>query len=111
MYQATLLIFPALMAFAAASDLFTMRIPNWLTAALALAFPLNALLVGFDWPLIGTHLGVGLMMLVIGMVMFAAGWLGGGDAKLLAAIAVWFGPSSVLVEFLLIAALAGGALT
>ncbi|PVE25719.1 peptidase [Microvirga sp. KLBC 81] len=99
------------MAFAAASDLLTMKIPNWLTGGLVLAFPLVALLTGLDLSTLLYHVLAGVILLAAGMAMFAPGWMGGGDAKLLAGVALWFGLSSALVNFLLIAAIAGGALT
>src|SRR4051794_36708476 len=111
MAYAALLFFPALMIYAAVSDLLTMKIPNGLTGGLALIFPLFALYVGFDLWTILNHVGAGLVLLAAGMAMFAPGWMGGGDAKLLAAIALWFGLSAALVDFLLLAAIAGGALT
>jgi prepilin peptidase CpaA len=111
MTQPALLMFPAVMAYAAASDLFTMKIPNWLTGVLIVTFPFFALLVGFGWPAIAMHLGAGVIFLVAGMGMFAAGWMGGGDAKLLAGIALWFGFQPALIDFLMLAALAGGVLT
>ncbi len=111
MAHAALLFFPAFMAYAAASDLLTMKIPNWLTGGLALAFPLVAFLIGLDAPTVLNHLAAGLILLIAGVAMFAPGWMGGGDAKLLAGVALWFGLSSTLVNFLLLAAVAGGALT
>lgn len=111
MAQVTLLVFPALMAFAAVSDLLTMKIPNWLTGSLVLAFPLIALVAGLDVSALLNHVAAGLILLLAGMAMFAARWMGGGDAKLLAGVALWFGISTTLVDFLLLAGIAGGALT
>ena len=48
-------------------------------------------------------------MLAVGIGMFALGWLGGGDAKLLAAAALWLGFDRLL-EYLLYVAMAGGLL-
>src|SRR4051812_32121324 len=111
MAHAVLFIFPALMIYAAISDLMTMKIPNGLTGGLVLIFPLFALYLGLDgWALLN-HVAAGLLLLAVGLAMFAPGWMGGGDAKLLAVIALWFGLSPTLLEFLLLAALAGGALT
>jgi prepilin peptidase CpaA len=55
------------------------------------------------------HLGVGFAVLVFGMVLFATGTFGGGDAKLLAVGALWMGPSEVL-PFVAFVAIFGGVL-
>ena len=51
-----LILFPALMAFAASSDLFTMTISNRLSLALAGGFVLLALVTGMSLPAAGMHL-------------------------------------------------------
>lgn len=111
MANVTFLIFPALMAYAAVSDLLTMKIPNWLTGGLVILFPIMAFLVGMEISVLIYHLLAGLVLLAAGIAMFAPGWMGGGDAKLLAGIALWFGWGAALIDFLLLAAVAGGALT
>lgn len=103
-------ILPAAFLVAAFSDVTRYTIPNWLTAGIALAFPLVALWAGLPPLVILVHIGVGIFALGLGMMLFALGWLGGGDAKLVAAAALWAGPTAVWV-FALAAALAGGALT
>lgn len=105
-----LLIFPALMAFAACSDLLTMRISNRLVLITAAAFFPLAFFAGLTLPLLGMHLGIAALVLVVTFAMFAAGWIGGGDAKLAAAIVLWLGLDLAL-PFLVYAALLGGALT
>ena len=102
-------VFPALVVFAAVKDTATMTIPNWLTIAAAAAFLPAALLAQLPWPALALALGVGLAALVAGMIMFALGWVGGGDAKLFAACGLWLGGAAT-VPFLLWTALAGGAL-
>lgn len=106
---ALLLTFPAIMAFAGSIDLLTMTIPNRVSLVLVAAFPLAAALVGMDWTAFASHLGAGALMLVVGIGMFARGWLGGGDAKLMAAAALWLGFEH-LAGYLLLVAIAGGAL-
>src|SRR5665811_2387192 len=86
-----LLLFPALMAFAAASDLFTMTISNRVSLALAGGFLALALLTGMGFHDILTHLGAGAAVLAVAFACFAMGWVGGGDAKVAAAAALWFG--------------------
>ena len=103
-------LFPALMAFAAASDLFTMTISNRVSLALAAGFLALALLSGMPFHDILMHLAAGLTVLVIAFACFAMGWVGGGDAKVAAAAALWFGFGHLL-SYLLYASLFGGALT
>ena len=107
---ARLLLFPALMAFAAASDLFTMTISNRVSLALAAGFLALALLSGMPFQEILSHIGAGLTVLVIAFGCFAMGWVGGGDAKVAAGVALWFGFDHLL-NYLLYASLFGGALT
>ncbi len=103
------LAFPALVLTAAARDALSFTIPNWISVALVAAFPITAFAVGLPLPQAGLHLGVGAAVLVAGMAAFAFRWLGGGDAKLMSAIALWLGWPA-LVTFLAAAAIAGGAL-
>lgn len=105
-----LFIFPALMAFAASSDLLTMTISNRLTLALAACFLLLAPLTGMSLVEFGWHVAASALVLTITFGFFARGWIGGGDAKLAAVIALWFGFSHLLVYFIY-ASLFGGALT
>ncbi|MEX2250006.1 MAG: prepilin peptidase [Parvibaculum sp.] len=105
-----LAIFPIAMIFGALWDLTTMTIPNRLTIALVAAFVLLAPLAGLSLQQIGLHVAAGLAMLVVGMVLFGLGWIGGGDAKFVAAAALWIGWSDLLF-YLLVASLLGGALT
>lgn len=107
---ATLIVFPALMVFAALSDLFTMTISNRVSLILLAAFPLFALAAGMDGWQIAAHLGCGLGVLALTVGMFARGWVGGGDAKLAAATAVWIGFDR-LGDYGLDTAVLGGMLT
>jgi prepilin peptidase CpaA len=103
-------LFPAAMIFAAASDLVTMTISNRLSIALFLAFFAVAALIGMPLPDMGRHLAASAIVLVFAFGFFARGWIGGGDAKLAAATALWLGFSH-LMDYLLMAAIIGGALT
>ncbi|HLX18145.1 MAG TPA: prepilin peptidase [Bradyrhizobium sp.] len=107
---ARLLLFPALMAFAAASDLFTMTISNRVSLALAAGFLVLALASGMGFTDLLLHLGAGATVLAVAFVCFAMGWVGGGDAKVAAGAALWFGFGHLL-NYLLYASLFGGALT
>jgi prepilin peptidase CpaA len=107
---ARLLLFPALMAFAAASDLFTMTISNRISLALAAGFLFVAVASGMSFYDILSHTGAGALVLGLAFVCFAMGWVGGGDAKVAAAAALWFGFPHLL-NYLIYASLFGGALT
>lgn len=103
-------VFPFAMAYAAASDLVSMTISNRLCLFLLGSFALCAAVLGLSLPEIGWHLAAGGLVLVIAFGLFAAGWIGGGDAKLAAATAVWFGFDQ-LMPYLTIAGILGGLLT
>ncbi|MBU1346052.1 MAG: prepilin peptidase [Alphaproteobacteria bacterium] len=100
-------ILPALVIAAALSDLTTMRIPNLLSGAVALAFFPAAMAVGLPLSLVGLHALVALAALVIGMGLFAMRIIGGGDAKLMVGVCLWLGPSAGM-DFVLWTALTGG---
>ena len=105
-----LLLFPALMAFAAASDLFTMTISNRVSLALVAGFLVLAVFSGMGLHDMLSHAGAGAAVLAVAFVCFAMGWVGGGDAKVAAAAALWFGFGHLL-NYLVYASLFGGALT
>lgn len=107
---ALLLVFPAVMAYAAASDLLTMTIPNRLSLALLAGFAAFAIVGGLPVQAAFLHLAAGAVVLAASFALFAFGWIGGGDAKLAAATALWLG-FGTLMEYLFVASLAGGALT
>jgi len=69
-----LLMFPALMAFAASSDLFTMTISNRLSLALAAGFALLAIVIGMSLPDIGLHLAAAAVVLVAGLAAEMPNW-------------------------------------
>lgn len=103
--------FPAVMAFAAASDLVSMTISNRLQILLICLFCVIALLAGFTFETLAYHLLAFLIVLAAAFICFARGWVGGGDAKLAACTALWFGLTPALYNYLLISACLGGALT
>jgi len=105
-----LLVFPLLMIFAALADLFTMTIPNRVSLVLIAAYLLLALYLRLPLATVGLHVSCGLAMLALTFTMFQMGWIGGGDAKLAAATALWLGWPA-LFEYGLAASLIGGALT
>lgn len=105
-----LIIFPALMAYAACSDLLTMKISNMISIALVVSFIALALFTSMPLNEIGWHFLIGAIVLAVSFTFFALGWIGGGDAKLVAATSLWFG-SSLIFPYLAYAALLGGGLT
>jgi len=107
---ARLLIFPAMMVFAASSDLFTMTISNRIALILVVGFFVLAIVSGMNPHAVLSHVGAAFTVLAVTFVFFARGWIGGGDAKLAAATALWLGFDH-LMPYLLYASLLGGALT
>jgi prepilin peptidase CpaA len=105
-----LTLFPTLMAFAASSDLITMTISNRVSIALVGGFFALAVMTGMGTGEVLSHAGAAAVVLVVSFGFFARGWMGGGDAKLAAATAMWFG-FDYLMNYLVYASLLGGALT
>ena len=105
-----LFIFPVLMAYAASSDLLTMRIANWLVLLVAGFYLALALIVQLSWTEIGWAAAAAGIVLAIAFAFFAFGWIGGGDAKLVAATTLWVG-FGFMLQYLIYAALLGGGLT
>lgn len=105
-----LLAFPILVIVGALRDLTSYTIPNWVSGLLILSFFPAAFALGLPLPTIGLNLSVGVVALLIGMVMFALNWIGGGDAKLFAAGALWLGWPAC-ADYLIVTGLAGGVLT
>lgn len=103
------ILLPFLVVAAGASDLLTLRIPNWLNAVIALAFFPMALMTGMPAEAIFWHSIAALIILALGFTLFSFRVVGGGDAKLLAAAGLWFGWPA-LVPFLVFTSLAGGVL-
>ncbi len=89
-------VFAGLLVYAACSDIARLIIPNWVSIALVASFPVFALSHAMAPLQIGGHLLFGFAVLVVGFGLFAAKIIGGGDAKLLAAAAVWTGYASFL---------------
>jgi prepilin peptidase CpaA len=108
---AILIIFPFAMAFAGVSDLLSMTIQNRVSLILIVSFAVLAPLTGMPWDLYGMHLVAGAAVLAATFTLFAFGTMGGGDAKLMSATAVWLGWNPGLVEYLLTMSVLGGLLT
>ncbi len=102
-------VFSALVLTAALKDVTSYTIPNWISLALVTAFPVAALVAGLPLAAVAQNALVGVAALMAGMAMFALRWLGGGDAKLFASVALWLGwPAGA--PFLMTTAVAGGGL-
>src|SRR5260370_37704655 len=104
------LIFPTVMPFAASSDFFTMTISNRISLILTAGFFALALGTGMPLVEIGNHLAAGALVLALAFFFFIRRWVGGGDAKLAAATALWFGWAH-LFDYMLYASLLGGVVT
>jgi prepilin peptidase CpaA len=97
------------MIFGGMMDMFTLTIPNRVSLVLIAAFFLAALVTGMSWTALGAHVATGLAVLLFGFALFAGGFIGGGDAKLLAAAALWLGFNDIAL-YVLYVAVAGGLL-
>ena len=106
--QLAIIGFIALLSAAAISDVRNLTIPNSYCLGIVLCYPFYLLAPAqpVDW--LGGVLVCG-GLLVVGFALFTTGRVGGGDAKLLAATSLWAGPG-LLVEFVLLTALAGGGI-
>ncbi len=105
-----LVVFPLLLVMAAGWDIASFTIPNFLQLALIASFAAFVVAAGMAPAAIGSHLLAGFLGLAAGFTLFALGYIGGGDAKLFACIALWLGFHN-LPEFALLASIMGGALT
>lgn len=100
-------LLPCLVIAAGLSDLTTMTIPNWISGVLILGFFPAAFAVGLPPMTVALHFGVAVAALLVGMGLFAARVIGGGDAKLMAAACLWLGLSGSGM-FMLWTGVAGG---
>lgn len=100
-------VLPALVIAAGLRDLTTMTIPNWISGLLIVSYFPTAFIVGLAPMTVAISVGVALVALFAGAGMFALRWIGGGDAKLMAAACLWLGASGSGM-FLLWTGLAGG---
>lgn len=93
--------------FAAATDLRRREIDNWLNAGIALAAPLYWLAAGLDWVTALFQVVLALLTFLVACGLFAIRQMGGGDVKLLTALALWFVPGS-FVQLVIIMGVIGG---
>jgi prepilin peptidase CpaA len=102
--------FVLLLVLAAGWDIASYTIPNFISVILLVAFAIMAMTAGYDAASYESHALAALLALIAGFLLFALGYIGGGDAKLFAAVAAWFGMQD-LMSYILISSLFGGALT
>jgi prepilin peptidase CpaA len=101
---------PAVLIAAAGWDLASFTIPNFLQAVLLAGFAIFAVSTGMPLVALGWHCLAAVIGLTIGFALFALGLVGGGDAKLFACVALWFGFPD-LFDYAMIASVFGGVLT
>jgi len=101
-------VFAVVMAAAAFEDFRRLVIPNLLPILLCAVWPLYLVATGPSMADALEAIGCALAVFLVGAVLFARGWLGGGDVKLLAAATLWTGPGGTLQLLLLTAVLGGG---
>ena len=122
MLALVLLVFPFLFAFlvvfGALSDLSTFKIPNWVSYGLAMLFALYAFLSwlatpslpsldgGISFPPVAINFAIGFVVLIVAVVFWQRGFIGGGDAKYLAATSLWMGPVGSVQFMVLLSGLA-----
>lgn len=94
---------------AAYRDALTMTIPNWVSVMILVGFFAFVPFVWQGWAIFGEHLAVGVSVFLFGFAIFAFGWLGGGDAKLMAATAFWWQWSDLLM-YVTYTTVAGGVI-
>lgn len=104
-------VFPLCLAMAAASDLLTMTIPNRVSLLMAAAFLIIAPLACLPIAAIAMSLLAALIVFAVCFALFASNIMGGGDAKLLSATALWFGFTQSQLLFVSAVGLFGGVLT
>jgi prepilin peptidase CpaA len=107
---ASIVVLSILLIWGAVSDLKGRRIPNLLNLAIALTAPLGWWAMGLTfWPGIGLQFAVALAVFLPLFLMFALNAMGGGDVKMLTALALWVAPRLVM-PMLLVMAVVGGLL-
>lgn len=108
--SALMAAFIVLMCYGAWTDARALRIPNAVSLSLLAIFLPMSVVAGIGMEALAWHLGTGVLVLTVGFALFAFGLFGGGDAKLMAAAAVWIGWEQVLY-FAIAVVLVGGVLS
>ena len=109
--DALIAILAAMLIIAATGDLRTRTIPNWLNGAIALGAIPFWLVSGLSvWPDMAIQIGVASAVFALFAFAFYLGAMGGGDVKMVAALALWL-PLGAVLKLLVIMSIAGGVLT
>ncbi len=95
---------------AAFTDLRRRQIDNWLNLGIAVAAPLFWLASGQTWVDIAFHLAIATTIFIVLAALFAMGAMGGGDVKLLTALALWIDPIG-FIKLLVLMSVIGGLMT
>ena len=105
----SILALVAILAWAAVADAMWFRISNAVPIAILALYPLYLLAGGQGLAQLHWAAAIAIATFLIGAFMFARGWMGGGDVKLLAALALWAGPTH-FPALIAMTSIAGGAL-
>lgn len=109
--DALIAILAAMLIVAATGDLRTRTIPNWLNGVIALgAIPFWFVSGLSVWPDMAIQIGVAFAVFALFALAFHMGAMGGGDVKMVAALALWL-PLGAVIKLLVIMSIAGGVLT
>lgn len=106
-----LLVLAALLVSAGIQDARTREIANWKNAAIALLAPLWWWANALGWMAIAEQVGIALLVFAVFVAVFHFGWMGGGDVKMIGALALWLLDPVALTWMLIVMSLVGGALT
>ncbi|MFA6122496.1 MAG: prepilin peptidase [Sphingomonas sp.] len=106
-----LLVLAALLVSAGIQDARTREIANWKNAAIALLAPLWWWANSLGWLAMAEQLGIALLVFAVFVAAFHFGWMGGGDVKMIGALALWMLDPIALIWMLIVMSLVGGALT
>jgi prepilin peptidase CpaA len=98
---------PGMFILAGVYDVLTTRIPDWITLSLLVVFCLFAWAQGLTFTMFALHWGVAVIVFMLGFLAFSMGWMGGGDGKLAAVGALWFGPQ-LAPSFIVLSFIFGG---
>lgn len=108
--QICVLVFALAACLAALWDLRSFIIPNSISAGIALLWPVYAIAAGLNLEAMAYAVATGFGVLIVGMLGWSRGWIGGGDVKLFSAVVLWAGPAGLLT-LTLHTAIAGGVLS